>query len=88
MNNNNIFFIGEDEIKKQTSLMNDIENQYIRLHILEAQNIELQPIICEKYYEYFVKQLTSYYDCIDSGGTCDISSYLNDDDLNLMNNYI
>jgi hypothetical protein len=88
MNNNNIFFIGEDEIKQQTSLMNDVENQFIRIHILEAQNIELQPIICEDYYSYLVGRFTAYYDCLDSGGTCVIEDFLTADDLKLLNDYI
>jgi len=88
MNNNTIFLIGEDEIKSQTSLMNDIENQFIRIHILEAQNIDLQPILCEDYYEFIILQMEKYYKCLDDGNTCMLLDFLTEYDIKLIDDYI
>lgn len=60
MNNNNVLFIGADYIKKNSSIMDNVENTLIEPHIYDAQNIELQHCIGEDLYDYFVTKLETF----------------------------
>ena len=57
MNNTKIFFISSDYIKKNTPVIDDVENTLITSHILESQNIDLQQCIGEDLYKHYVDAL-------------------------------
>jgi len=84
MNNLDLFFIDEQYVKQNSSINEDVEDQYIRQHIIEAQNIDLQTVLCEEYYEFLVSGMTSYLEC----PTCDLSDFYSQYDIKLMNDYI
>jgi len=88
MVNRDIFLIGEDVVKQKTSLQDNIEDQQIRIHILEAQDIDLQSVLCEELYAVILSGVSAYEDCIELGGTCDISSYLTPKQVKLLDDYI
>lgn len=88
MNNLDIFLISESDIKSRTSLPDNIDDSVLRIHILEAQDIDLQSVLGEDLYIHFISGLTSYYDCQDSGGTCVLTDFLSVYDIQLLNDYI
>ena len=83
MVNNDTFLISEEVIKKQTSLHDNIENQQLRIHILEAQDIDLQSVLCEDLYAKIISGVTSLED---NGGV--ITDYLSVKEVKLLDDYI
>lgn len=84
MNNLDIFLISEEDIKAKTSLPENIDDSVLRLHILEAQDIDLQSVLGEVFYEYLISGLTSYYN--NSGSS--LTDYLTVYDIKLLDDYI
>jgi hypothetical protein len=88
MNNFKIFLIGEEYVKQNSAIMDDVENMIIRNNILDAQNIDLQGVVGENLYAKLINGMDDYYACVDSGGTCSLTDYLTDYDITLIDDYI
>jgi len=81
---NNLKLISEQFIKDNSPLMNNVENQFISIHILEAQNIELRYIIGDDLYDEIIEEYTEW---AENPGT-DINLYVSTKNQTLRNNYI
>jgi len=88
-NNLNILWISENYIKQQSSIMDNVENKFIRSHIFEAQNIHIQYILGSQLYDGIIDQFQDYKTAVDAGTTgVTIADYVDADYLSLVNDYI
>jgi len=60
MNNIDVLLITSDYIKKNSTIIDNVENTLITQHIYEAQNIDLQPCLGEDLYTYFYDTLDGW----------------------------
>lgn len=65
----NIFLISEQYIKQQTSLMQNVEAQFVKQHIIEAQNIDMYSFLGEPLYNALMDEWKQYKDDLESGAT-------------------
>ena len=76
--------ISEQFIKDFSPLMNNVENQFIGIHILEAQNIELRFVIGDDLYNEMVDEYTEYAE----NGFININTYVSVKNQTLRDDYI
>jgi hypothetical protein len=81
---NTIKLISEQFIKDNSPLMNNVENQFISIHILESQNIELLYAIGE---ETFNEIITQYSNWAAQPGS-DINIYVTPQNQYIRNEFI
>jgi len=89
MNNLNIQLISENYVKERSTVMDNVENIFIRNNILLSQDIYLQDIIGSKLYDDIISQFEDYKTAYDAG-TAGIaySDYVDANYLTLVDNYI
>ena len=89
MNNLHIKLIDEDYIKSRSSIMNSVENTFIRNNILIAQDLHLQDIIGTDLYDDIISEYESYFIDVDLGvsGITE-ADYVSEEYLTLVHNYI
>jgi len=88
-NNLNILWISENYVKQQSSVMDSVENKFIRSHILEAQNIHIQNILGSQLYDGMITQFEDYKNAVDAGTTgVTVATYVDAKYLTLVDDYI
>lgn len=65
----NIYLISEQYIKQQSSVMQNVEQQFIDQHILEAQNIDMFNLLGEPLYDTLMEEWKRYKDELEGGTT-------------------
>jgi hypothetical protein len=86
MINTKIYLISEEYIKSQTAILQNVDNQFIKQHILEAQNIDVQQILGTSIYDEIIQE---FIDFKDSGEPVSaIGTYISTANKNLVDNYL
>lgn len=86
MNNQKILLISETYVKNFSSVMDNVENKFIKSHILEAQNNYIQNILGSPLYENVINE---FIGLMVSGGTTGVTSdYVSAINITLVNDYI
>jgi len=67
--------------------MQNVEEQFIKQHIFEAQNIDLQAIIGESLYKLIIDEFTAYFDALSSNPNAVVSDFVEEWRLKLVNDY-
>lgn len=89
MNNLTILLISEKYVKERSSVMDNVEDKFIRNNILEAQDLNIQYSIGSELYEDILSGFTDYQIAVTSGVTgTTVSDYVSEANLNLVDNYI
>ena len=82
---NNIYLISADYVKKNTSIMSNVEAQFIEQHILEAQNINMQQIVGNDMYDAIMGEFVAF---LNSGEpVANIGNYVSAPYLTLVDSY-
>lgn len=84
MNNDKIFLISEQYIKKNSAIMNNVDDKFIQSHIKESQDIHIQNIIGSPLYSNIINEFTAYANR--TGGT--ITDYVSTINITLVDDYI
>ena len=87
MINTDIYLIGEEYVKENSVVMQNVEDGFFSSSIIEAQNIEFQEIICEEMYNTMIGQFRAYNQAIQTGTTSGITAYVEQRFLDLIDNY-
>ncbi len=86
MINTTIYLISEEYIKSSTAIMQNVDNQFIKQHILEAQNIDIQQILGSSLYDEIINEFIAF---LESGDPiADIGNFVSEENLTLVNNYL
>jgi len=64
--------------------MNNVEDQFINIHILEAQQIELRYVLGDELYDDIISEYTDYAEA----GYQNINNFVSEKNQNLRNEYI
>ncbi len=88
MNNNTVMLVTVDRIKKDTSIMANIEEQFITEHIFEAQDIDLQSVLGREMYAEIINQFKAYFEALETNPNADIANYVSEDNKILVDDYI
>lgn len=81
---NKLKLIREQFIKDNSALMQNVENQFIGIHILEAQNIEMRYTLGDDQFEEIITEYFEYA----KAGYVDINTYVSTQNQYIRNNYI
>lgn len=82
--NNNIKLIGVQFIKDYSPLMNNVEDNFLDIHILESQNIELRYVLGDDQLEEILEEYEAYA----ASGYTNINDYVSTDNQYIRNQYI
>jgi len=91
MNNLDILLVSEKYMKENTSVMDNVEDKFIRTGIIEAQNIDLQQVIGTPLYEDIITEFQAYKNYQDNpgtGATSGITAFVSQENLDLVDGYI
>ncbi len=86
MINTEIFLISETYVKKASSIMKNVDNQFIKAHILEAQNIQIQQVLGTALYDEIIEEFISFKASGDPRTA--IGTYVSATNLTLIDNYL
>ena len=89
MNNLNIKLVSENYIKENTTILENVENTFIKNNILLVQDMYLQDVLGSRLYDDIISQFEDYKVDYDSGVTgITFSDYVDQKYLTLVKNYI
>jgi len=86
MINQKIYLIGEEFVKQTSSIMQNVDNQFIKMHIMESQNIDIQQILGSTMYDNIINEFIAFKDSGDP--ISNIGSYVSATNLALVNDYL
>lgn len=88
-NNKNILLISENYVKQRSTIMENVENTFIKTNIFLAQDIHIQQILGSNLYDDIIVQFEDYKDVYDAGVTgITAADYVSAPYLTLIDEYL
>ena len=89
MNNLNIKLVSENYIKENTTILENVENTFIKNNIILVQDMYLQDILGSRLYDDIITQFENYKTDFDAGITgITYDDYVDEKYLTLIKNFI
>lgn len=87
-NNLDILLIDSDYIKKRSTVMANVEEDFFAPAIFAQQNIVIQKIMGSPLYDEMIGEYEDYYNHVASGGTSGVTAFVETRFLDLTDKYI